>query len=65
MDDNNTDELDLIWGSDAIARAIGRKRRVTIYMLQKGEMPGAKISHGQWVISRKKLRAAFNITEAA
>lgn len=59
------EELELIWGADAIAHAIGRKPRITIYMLQKGEIPGAQIKSGKWVISRRKLLEAFNMTEAA
>jgi hypothetical protein len=65
MEDNPTKtDLDLIWGSPAIARAINRKQRITAYMLEKGEIPGAKIVHGQWVISRHKLREAFGLEAA-
>jgi hypothetical protein len=57
-------DLDLIWGAPAIAREIGRKERITIYMLGKGEIPGAKIVSGRWVISRQKLREAFGLEAA-
>ncbi|MBZ9736178.1 DNA-binding protein [Mesorhizobium sp. CA18] len=65
MDDTNPEnELGLIWGSPAIAQAIGRKQRITAYMLEKGEIPGAKIVSGQWVISRHKLREFFGLEAA-
>lgn len=57
-------ELDLIWGSENIAREIGRKQRITAYMLEKGRIPGARIVNGQWVISRHKLREAFGLESA-
>ncbi|MER8782303.1 DNA-binding protein [Mesorhizobium sp. M1006] len=58
-------DLSLIWGSPNIARAINRKPRITAYMLEKGEIPGATKVLGKWVISRHKLREKFGMTEAA
>lgn len=59
------EQLDLIWGSPAIAKAIGRKPRITAYMLEKGEIPGATKVLGKWVISRSKLLEKFRMIEAA
>lgn len=65
MEDNpDKSDLDLIWGSPAIARAINRKQRITAYMLEKGEIPGATKVLGQWVISRRKLREKFGLEAA-
>lgn len=58
------EELDLIWGSPAIARVIGRKQGITAYMLQKGQIPGARKMLGQWVVARSKLREAFGLEAA-
>jgi len=58
-----TENIDLIWGADAIARAIGRSARVTFYMLEKGELPAKKVG-GRWVIERSKLIAFFMETAA-
>ncbi|RWO85762.1 DNA-binding protein [Mesorhizobium sp.] len=58
-------DLDLIWGSPAIARAIKRKPRITAYLLEKGEIPGATKVLGKWVISRHKLREKFGMAEVA
>jgi hypothetical protein len=57
-------ELDLLWGSDAIAQAIGRKPRITGYLLEKGFIPAKKVG-GRWCASRQKLREFFEQTEAA
>lgn len=50
--------LDLIWGGEEIARAIGRSPRSVFGMLEKGELPARKVS-GRWVIDRSKLIAFF------
>lgn len=51
--------LDLIWGAEAIAEAIGRTRRQAFHLLEAGELPGAKKIGGRWVISRRALEAMF------
>lgn len=51
--------LNLIWGTNAIAEAIGRTRRQTEEALYKGHIPGAKKVNGRWVISMKCLRDYF------
>lgn len=45
---------DLVWGANAIARAINRTDRQTYGMLEGGELPAKKVC-GRWVASRKKL----------
>lgn len=55
---NDTQPLDLIWGADAIAKAIGRSERQAKHMLAKGDIPGRKTG-GRWVASLSKLRQHF------
>ena len=50
--------LDLVWGADAISKAIGRTPRATFHLLEKGLLPARKIS-GRWVTERSKLVAFF------
>jgi hypothetical protein len=55
---------DLIWGGGAIAREIGMEpEKKVFYQLEVGNLPAKKIG-GQWVASRKKLRALFDDDEA-
>lgn len=56
--DNINIELDLIWGVNEIAKAIGREPRQTSYMLSMGVLPAKKVGE-RWVIERKKLVAFF------
>lgn len=55
--------LDLIWGAEEIAKVIGRSRRSTFDMLDKGELPAKKVN-GRWVIERSRLIAFFMDTAA-
>lgn len=59
---NNHDEgvpaFDLVWGADAIAKAIGRSTRSTFHMLDSGELPARKVG-GRWVAERNKLLSFF------
>lgn len=55
--------LDLIWGAEQISKVIGRTRRSTFDMLEKGELPAKKVN-GRWVIERSKLIAFFMETAA-
>lgn len=65
MDDKDTQaDLNLIWGSANIAREINRKPRTAGYMLENGEIPGAKKIRGQWCVARQKLREAFGLEAA-
>jgi len=52
------DTLDLIWGAEAIGKAVGLTERQTKHILSLGEIPGRKIG-GRWVVSRRKLREHF------
>lgn len=56
--DNRPPTLDLIWGAEAIGKAIGRTERQTKHMLTKGEIPGTKTG-GRWVASLAALRKHF------
>lgn len=51
-------DLDLLWGADEIARAIGKTRRQTFWLLENGQLPAKKIGR-QWCISRKVLTEYF------
>lgn len=51
-----TQNLDLpLWGVRSIAAAINRSPRSTLYLLESGRLPAAKVG-GRWVSSRKRLR---------
>ncbi|KHJ55136.1 hypothetical protein LA66_00140 [Aureimonas altamirensis] len=51
-------DLQLLWGAEAISKAIGRSARATFDMLDKGELPAKKVN-GRWVIERRKLVEFF------
>lgn len=51
-------KMDLIWGGEEIAKAIGRPRRITFHLLEKGELPAKKVG-GRWVAERGKLIKFF------
>lgn len=53
------DNLDLIWGADAIAAAINKSRRQTFYLLEGGLIPAKKIGR-QWCAQRSQLREHFS-----
>lgn len=53
-----TKGLDLVWGAEQIATAIGRSRRQAFHLLESGELPARKVG-GRWVISRRALLAHF------
>jgi hypothetical protein len=50
--------LDLIWGAASIAAAIGKTKRATFHLLERGVIPARKIGN-QWCASRRKLQAHF------
>ncbi|PSS67465.1 hypothetical protein C6558_03400 [Ensifer sp. NM-2] len=56
-------ELELIWGAEAIAKIIGRSTRATFHMLDNSELPAKKVG-GRWVAERGKLIAFFMETAA-
>ena len=45
---------DWLWGADAIGEAIGRSRRQTFHLLERGLLPARKIG-GVWAASRRRL----------
>jgi hypothetical protein len=53
-------ELDLIWGTPAIADAINRNPRVTHHLLKNGRLHGAKKVGSRWVVSRQALKRNFD-----
>ncbi|WP_042776610.1 hypothetical protein [Sinorhizobium fredii] len=58
MTKTTSDQLDLIWGGEEIAKAIGRTPRITFHLLEKGELPAKKVG-GRWVAERSKLLSFF------
>lgn len=52
------ENLDLIWGAEAIAKLIGRTPRVTFNLLTTGAIPAKKVGD-RWVAERSKLIAFF------
>lgn len=56
-----SDSLDLLWGLDEIGGVIRRNRRQTHYLLEKGQLPGAKKIGGRWCIPRLALHAVFGL----
>jgi len=61
MTDDGSDKasnLDVIWGTRAIAQAINRTERQTYYLLETGALPGTKIG-GTWTTTWTRLRSLF------
>jgi hypothetical protein len=54
-----TTETKIIWGSAAIAKAIGRSEKATFHALQEGKIPGAKKIAGRWGLDFSVFVAAF------
>jgi excisionase family DNA binding protein len=53
-----TETLDLLWGAEKIAEALGRTKRSVFHLLENGELPARKVG-GRWVVSRRALLAHF------
>lgn len=53
-----SNELDLVWGADGIAKAINVSRRRAFYLLESGHLPAKKIG-GRWCASVSALRRRF------
>jgi len=51
-------KIDLIWGIEEIADAIGRTPRQTYHMLVSGHLPAKQVGN-RWVAERSKLVAFF------
>jgi hypothetical protein len=52
------DDLDVVWGAQAIGEVIGVPPRKAFHLLSTGAIPGRKIG-SQWVSERNKLKAFF------
>ena len=49
---------DLLWGCRAISDHIGQPERKTVYMLERGLLPGGK-SGARWVASKSAIAEHF------
>lgn len=58
METAESNELDLVWEVDAIAKLIKRTNRQTYHMLATGQLPAKKVG-GKWVSSRGALLNHF------
>lgn len=50
-----TEPHDFLWGCEAISRAIGRNKRVTFWLLEKGVLKSPKKIRGRWFVARTAL----------
>ncbi len=57
-DHQNSNNLDLIWGAEAIGEYINSNQRKTYYYLETGKLPARKLGN-LWVASRAALRHHF------
>jgi excisionase family DNA binding protein len=53
-----SENLDVIWGAQAIAKAIGRTPRSVYHLLESGALPARRVG-GRWCISRAALARMF------
>ena len=58
------DNLDLVWGVQAIGNIIGRSYQQTYHMIATGKLPMVKQVGERYVVSRAKL-VAFFMADAA
>jgi len=61
---DETTASDVIWGAEAIAKAMGQTERATYHLLASGLVPAKRIG-GRWVASRRKLLAALTGDDGA
>lgn len=61
----NEEALDLVWGIEEIGKLIGRSYQQTYHMVKSGHLPMVKQFGERYVVSRKKLIAAFIEEDAA
>ncbi|EPE98445.1 hypothetical protein [Rhizobium grahamii] len=54
-----TESFDLIWGAEAIAKAIGKTKRATFHLLENGDLAPARKIGGRWVVDRRLLQRFF------
>jgi hypothetical protein len=45
MSDDELEKLDLLWSVPEIARFIGRTKRQTYWLLERGALPARKVEH--------------------
>jgi hypothetical protein len=57
------DPLDMVWGAAAIGRQINRTPRQAFYLLENGQVPGARKFGRQWACASKTLRRVLDPTE--
>jgi hypothetical protein len=55
---DETTPADVLWGAEAIAKAIGQSERATYHLLANKLLPAKRIG-GRWVASRQKLIEAL------
>lgn len=53
------EQLDLVWGAEAIGASLGISTRRTYYLLENREIPGRKVG-GRWVVRRSRLGHFFD-----
>lgn len=51
--------MNLIWGANAIAKALGRTERATFHMLEHGQIPGARKVGGRWCFDPEVFRGCL------
>jgi hypothetical protein len=56
---NESDDLGIVWGVEAIGKIINRTPRQTHYLLSKGAIPAARRCAGLWCADKEGLRAQF------
>ena len=45
------DQPEIAWGAAAIGKVLNQTERQTYYMLEKGQVPGARKVAGKWALS--------------
>lgn len=64
MDNETRDQLDLLWGGQAIGDYLGLNRRQAYWLLEQGRLPARQVG-GRWTASREALRRHVLGEEAA
>jgi hypothetical protein len=59
-----TENVEFLWGADAIAKAVGRSSRSIYHLLEAGKITPARKKCGRWVVERNAL-IKFLMEEAA
>jgi hypothetical protein len=53
-------DSDIVWGADAIGRAIGVNARKAFHLMENGVIPARKVG-GRWAASRRRLIEFFSV----